>query len=160
MLPFRRMKPLPKILLALTAVAAVSVACPVSVQAVPTTYTYTGQHFTDASSPYSTSDFASGMLTLAGPLAPNFSGFVTPIAFSFTDGHPTISNPTTTGAAFLFQTGPTGTIEQWLVDILGVGGRIDSNNAFLNVQELGRRDGDGSGSNFDMPGIWATGDLG
>ena len=40
------MKALPKILLALTAVAALSFAYPASVQAVPITYSYTGNPFT------------------------------------------------------------------------------------------------------------------
>ena len=42
------MKALPKILLALTGVAALSLAYPASLQAVPTTYVYTGNPFTTA----------------------------------------------------------------------------------------------------------------
>jgi len=45
------MKALPKILLALTGVAALSLAYPASVHAVPTTYVYTGHHFTVAAPP-------------------------------------------------------------------------------------------------------------
>ena len=56
-----------------TAVAAFSVVYPASVQAVPTTYQYTGNPFTDVSGPYTTSDFVTAIVTLAGPLPPNFS---------------------------------------------------------------------------------------
>src|SRR6476620_8240745 len=76
-----------------TGVAALSLAYPASVQAVPTTYQYTGNPFTDVSGPYTTSDFVSGMVTLAGPLGANMPlTEVTPIAFTFFDGVQTISS--------------------------------------------------------------------
>ena len=112
------MKALPKILLALTGVAALSLAYPASVQAVPTTYHYTGNPFTGVaplSGPYTTSDFVSGMVTLAGPLPPNFSGEVTPRRFTFTDGVQTISKVNATFFLFSFTTGPTGQISDWVV---------------------------------------------
>src|SRR5260370_27988201 len=64
---------LTRLLCAATAAAALSFTHPASVQAVPTTYVYTGHPFTTVSGPYTTSDFVSGMLTLAVPLAPNFN---------------------------------------------------------------------------------------
>jgi len=74
-----------------------------------TTYQYTGNPFTTVSAPYTTSDFVSGMVTLAGPLAPNMPlDFVSPTAFSFSDGHQTITNLTATSATFAFQTGAHG----------------------------------------------------
>src|SRR5438477_4971362 len=75
-----------------TAIAALSIACPASVQAVPTTYQYTGNPFTSAIPPYTTSMFVTGMVTLARPLPPNFSGTVHPTAFTFSDGVQTITN--------------------------------------------------------------------
>ena len=57
------MKALPKILLAATGVAALSLAHPASVQAVPTTYQYTGNPFTDVTGPCTTSDFVTAMVT-------------------------------------------------------------------------------------------------
>ena len=81
------MKALRKILLALTAIAALLVAYPASVQAVPTTYQYTGHPFTDVSGPYTTSDFVTATLTLAGPLGANMPlTQVTPTAFTLSDG--------------------------------------------------------------------------
>ena len=66
------MKALPKILLALTGVTALSLAYPASVQAVPTKYQYTDNLFTFATGPYTTSIFVTVMMTLADPLEPNF----------------------------------------------------------------------------------------
>ena len=77
-----------------TAVAALSIAYPASVQAVPTTYQYTGNPFTFVTGPYTTSDFVTGMVTLAGPLPPNMPSPVTPTAFTFSDGVQTITNLT------------------------------------------------------------------
>jgi hypothetical protein len=83
------------------------------------TYTYTGNPFTTVSGPYTTSDFVSGMVTLAGPLAPNMAfDFVSPTAFSFSDGVQTITDQTAAGnIIFAFETGPTGAITAWEVDI-------------------------------------------
>jgi len=86
------MKGLSKILLALTGVAALSIAYPASVQAVPTTYTYTGNHFTNVSGLYTTSDFLTATITLAGPLGANENFTqVTPIVFKLSDGVQTIT---------------------------------------------------------------------
>ena len=85
-----------------TAVAALSLAYPASVQAVPTTYRYTGNPFTFVSGPYTTSDFVTAMVTLAGPLGANMPlTDVTPTAFTFSDGVQTITNHNATSARFL-----------------------------------------------------------
>ena len=65
-----------------TAVAALSLAYPASVQAVPTTYQYTGNPFTDVTGLYTTSDFVTAMVTLAAP-STNFQGTVTPTHLHF-----------------------------------------------------------------------------
>jgi len=40
---------------------------------LPTTYQYTGNPFTNVEGAYTTSNFVSGTVTLAGPLAPNMA---------------------------------------------------------------------------------------
>ena len=97
------------------------------------------------------------MLTLAAPLPPNFIGSVTPIAFSFTDGHLTIEAAAL--AFFQFQTGPSGEIVFWHIILNGAaaGGQIETeslaggagDNAFI-LQPFATASNDGP------PGIWAT----
>ena len=156
------MKALSKILLALTAVAALSFGYPTSVQAVPTTYQYTGNPFTQVSGPYTTSDFVSGMVTLAGPLPPNFSGTVTPTAFTFSDGVQTITNLTGLSSDFMFVTGPTGQIISWGVGVFYQGeaaGVIQTSNQpgelvfDFGVMIIGQKEV-GHGLNNDQPGGW------
>src|SRR5215831_17301403 len=113
------MKALPKILLALTGVAALSLAYPASVQAF-VTYQYTGNPFTTvAHGVYTTSDFVSGMVRLAGPLAPNMPlTDVMPIAFTFSDGVQTLTNLTpSVSSLFRFTTGPAGAISAWCINV-------------------------------------------
>ena len=143
-----------------TAVAALSIVYPASVQA-DTTYTYTGNPFTNVSGPpYTMSDFVSGMLTLAGPLAPNFNGFVTPIAFSFSDGVQTITNltPGLGLVTFGFQTGPTGAISDWNVDVFLLAGVAEISTVKGVTQEIdfGLLGAASFGQITDNPGVWAT----
>jgi hypothetical protein len=142
-----------------TAVAALSVVYPASVQAVPTTYEYTGKPFTEVSGPYTTSDFVSGRLTLASPLGPNFFGFVFPTAFSFSDGVQTITNlnsgPQTD---FVLMTGPAGAIINWSFTVVASGG----NNFIFGTLVDHNTTGDGGvqidvGAGFGgRPGRWTT----
>ena len=106
----------PKFLFILAAVAALSLAYPASVQAVPTTYRYTGNHFTDVSGPYTTSMFVTAMVTLAGPLEANMPFTkVTPIAFTLFDGVQTLSSstPGLDFQQFFFATNARGDITAW-----------------------------------------------
>src|SRR5215469_7229298 len=100
-----------------TAVAALSIAYPPSVQAVPTKYVYTGNPFTFATGPYSTSNFVTAMITLAGPLGANMPlTEVTPIAFTLSDGVQTITNRGpgfVFFTSFLFATDASGAISMW-----------------------------------------------
>ena len=150
------MKASPKILLALTAVVALSVAYAASVQAA--TYQYTGNPFTTANAPYTTSDFVSGMLTLASPFAPNMPlTFVTPTAFTFSDGVQTLTNLTSGGVLFQFATGPTGAITQWNIGIKVTGGGIGTTDATgFTTRDTGATSATSFGSNNSSPGTWSS----
>jgi hypothetical protein len=84
-----------------------------------TTYTYTGNHFTMAVSPYTTNEFISGFFTLPTPFAlgPNIPFIsVEPSSYSFSDGvhtyQPSTAPPGTT-LRFDIQTDATGTPSHW-----------------------------------------------
>jgi hypothetical protein len=153
------MKTLPKILLA---VAAFSLAYPASVQAVPTTYQYTGNPFQFATAPYTTSDFVTAMVTLASPLPPNFANFVTPTAFTLSDGVQTITLQTALGFDFVFITDATGAITFWSIEVLRLTpmGGLASITTFRMSEgappaaDIGISGG-GDAINNDTPGTWA-----
>jgi hypothetical protein len=157
------MKTLSKILLALTAVAALSLAYPASVQAVPTTYHYTGNHFTDAHGPYTTSDFVTAMVTLAGPLGANMPlTEVHPIAFTVTDGVQTITQLDTRGFGFFMSTDAFGHIAAWRFDaLLGPDTGITSDNLAFAFPpfDIGFTTRGDFGINNFSPGIWVGGPL-
>jgi hypothetical protein len=161
--PYRSlgMKALSKILLALTAVAALSFAYPASVQADPITYVYTGNPFNDWTGPYSTSDFVTATVTLSSPLAANLSlTGVTPLTFSMSDGVQTITSGNAVGSAFQFATGPTGAITNWDIEVTsnGFGDNITLRFEDLDSVDGGHRDEDpaGFGQVLDNPGVWVT----
>jgi hypothetical protein len=83
-----------------------------------TIYQYTGLHFTTVTGVYTTSDSVSGTLTFASPLAMNLSNAVitgSVLAYSFSDGHQTLSGTTPTGVQV--STDAAGNITQWVVAI-------------------------------------------
>jgi hypothetical protein len=136
-----------------TAVAALSIAYPASVQAVPTTYQYTGNPFTEVSGVYTTSMFVTAMVTLAAPLAPNTETEVTPIAFTLFDGVQTITNNNT--YEFVFATGPSGAITGWLIS--GGGPSGISTIKSTETADGGNVSFDSFGFNINTPGTWTTG---
>ena len=157
-----------------TAVAALSIVYPTSVQAVPTTYHYTGNPFTEVHGVYTTNDFVTAMVTLANPLPPNFHGDVTPTAFTLYDGVQTLTNTTPLiGSRFIFVTNASGEITLWEVTT-----RVnDATDAFIDTIHEANQPitedraapnfhalGVASGFNFNSPGVWtqanATPDAG
>src|SRR5262245_28209036 len=136
------MKALPKILLALTGVAALSLAYPGSVQAVPTTYQYTGNTYNAGNpfvppNPYTESMFVTAMVTFAGPLHANTSLHqVHPTAFTFFDGVQTITNLNSDFSVFKVATNASG-IKEWLTNaFIGTNFIETANTTF--IQDTGR----------------------
>src|SRR5262249_54660036 len=154
------MKALPKILLALTAVAALSLVYSTSVQAVPTTYQYTGNPFTFVDGAYTTSDFVSGIVTLAGPLAPNMAlTSLSPPAFSFFDGVQTFPKLTpSVDFSFAFATGPTGAITLWnvAVETSAQSNLLTIRDGFEEPNDSGQISFNDRGLNISAPGQWTT----
>ena len=157
------MKALPKILLALTAVAALSLAYPASVEAVPTTYQYKGNPFTIVSGPYTTSMFVTATVTLAAPLGANMPlTDVTPTAFTFFDGVQTINNHNATppDVVFQFATDATSTITHWdvivaILDFPKIGTENDPTTPF-GIADFGEDENLDQGFNSDSPGVWSV----
>ena len=79
-----------------TAVAALSLAYPASVQAVPTTYQYTGNPFTYVHWPLHHEHVRDGNGDVGGPTGSEHAAHhdVTPTAFTFSDGVQTLSSTT------------------------------------------------------------------
>jgi hypothetical protein len=108
-----------KIILLFAVTLAVGFLAAASVQAVPTTYVYTGNFFNIVNAPYTTSDRVTATVELASPLPANMSlGSVTPLAFSFSDGVQTITNLTADVTFFTFQTDAAGEITAWVAQAL------------------------------------------
>jgi hypothetical protein len=146
-----------------TAVAALSLAYPASVQAVPTTYQYRGNPFTFFEpGDYTTNDFVTAMVTLAAPLPPNSDVTVHPTAFTLADGVQTLTNTTPFIASFFhFQTNASAEITDWHVDV-----SAPAHINFINTDPIldgVRSEGHGGAASFD-PGEWtqaiATPDAG
>jgi hypothetical protein len=80
-------------------------------------YTYTGNLFSAATSPYSTSDEVTLSFTVATPLGDNLNDFfVTPTSFTAFDGIDTISNNGVVPNIQIY-TDSNGKIIQWDIDI-------------------------------------------
>ena len=143
-----------------TAVAALSIAYPASVQAVPTTYQYTGNPFTHVNGVYTTSDFVTVMFRLAGPLAPNMPiTAITPIAFTFSDGVQTITHSNANLTSFQVATGAAGQIMDWLIlaEVDPSAGIIETTTApAIGPFDIGILNLQSEGFNFGPPGTWTT----
>jgi hypothetical protein len=103
------------------------------------TYTYTGNPFTFAVSPYTTNDFISGSFDLATPLDNNLPlTDITPLSFSFSDGVQTYlsTDPRLVGSFPSIQTDASGTPSFWFFNatlLLGSGALLTLTTANVLV---------------------------
>ena len=145
------------------------VGCVLSIAAAraDVTYTYTGNDFTSATFPYTTSDSVTGSITLTSALADNISSFINQpaasiVSFSFSDGQQTITNANATLSQFDFETNSSGDITYWQL-VVGIGSVFQdsigtSNAPGIAVVDQGVMDYDNDAAdNFNDPGTWTTG---
>lgn len=150
----------------LAAAAAISVglACVGSAMArADVIYTYTGNDFTTAVSPYTTSDRITGSVTLTAALGAD-SSIATPtarlVSYSFSDGVQTVTN-TTPGvdlATLYLATNADAAISNWNIAILVPNGGADQTCSMgVNCGVFGTTfdtADSGHAYNQDDPGIW------
>lgn len=143
-----------------------------------TIYTYTGQAFTQFNNGYTCqSQYGecgiAGWFSFTSPLGDDFSGTVTPLAFSFTDGTQTFSSdPSSPNYSTAFDEGTpgvislttdaNGNIQYWDFSV-----DLNSNTAW-NLQSLAGAGGSedlataytsGPAKNVDAPGTWTETDT-
>jgi hypothetical protein len=132
-------------------------------------YTYTGNPFTSATSPYTTQDRVSGAFTLPAPLAPNQTDIAPEVSsWTLTDGVGVFSSDHAGGGLFGYglqfsnvSTDSLGDITTWTVAVI-LGG-IDIPTAIVTNNLPGHSitdDGDCLTGpclafNAGMPGVWA-----
>ena len=133
------------------------------------TYTFTGENFdTIVDSPavpgtYTTAMSISGSFETASALPALFSGVVTPLAFSFTDGRTVFSNPfpgTTLANQFLFTTDAGGNITDWNIQLAYSSGatifNLLSSTGVGNASITNPGGADTAGIIKVCTGIWCT----
>jgi hypothetical protein len=113
-----------KIVMFLLAVSAARV------QANPITYTYTGNDYAVAESPYTTSMSLTGSFTFSSPLAPGsvFIETAVPTAWSISDGVETITNTSGDPLGFDIATNSVGGIAAWAFET-----EFTENNALVLI---------------------------
>ena len=147
--------------LAIVCATALSAMLPASSSA-DTIYTYTGNGFSFASSPYTSTDSVSGWIDLSAPLGiSQFTLTITPVSYSFYDGVQTITNSNAAAGAFFgdIQTNSSGDIILWSISMSSTttGGTIATDKGQSDVpfdEAFSLLAGVGSAGNTDHPGTW------
>jgi hypothetical protein len=132
-----------------------------------TTYTYTGNDFTDVLAPYTLSDSVTASFTVAATLGDSYAyQQVTPLSFSFSDGVQTITNLNATlpPPEFDIATDLNGNITAWNIFVFipsdSVPNVIETNTLINAIGtfgvDLGLDNVVGYGQNFGNPGTWTS----
>jgi hypothetical protein len=145
--------------LAFTVAVTFLAASPFSAHA-DTVYTYTGNPYTAAQAPYTTSDFISGSFTVKGSLGANLSVQDIPVlSYSFSDGvEPISSGNGPNFADFVVATDANGDISQWMIQLVSQN-FIISRNYQERVEDMAGISGTGVASNSNDPGTWTSEEL-
>jgi hypothetical protein len=127
-----------------------------------TTYRYTGNNFTSAFPPCTTSSSLHGSVTLSSPVAPNtiWAQVDNAISWSFSDGQSTYDNTNSKLTPPQVGTDSQGVFNSWAVQIT-VGPpffTIETVSSVLNPVFAGAGTGDfgDCGSNLNNPGTWSV----
>jgi hypothetical protein len=118
------------------------------------TYTYTGDVFETATTPYTLTDFVSGFFTLASPLADNLAfGTITPASYSFTDKVQTFASTSPPpDVTFEVGTDASGNINKWFV-------QLENGFNIVSTSSISSDFGEtlvAAGSNLGEPGAWVA----
>ena len=143
-------------------IVLVAAFCAPGATADPITYYYTGQDFTQANSPYTTSDSISGHVTMNDPLGDNLTlSSVAPTDFSFSDGILTFdtANVPLQDASFAFTTDGTGMITNWEIFMEygpGEGFMFTNDPGNISSAEDYASNTRERGENTSLPGTWTA----
>lgn len=161
MQPFRVFALIPSVLVLLTVAESTARANAI--------YIYTGNAFTTAAAPYSTSDFVSVSFTFANPLLGNTTNSnTTLISWTITDQVDSLDSASALLTSYSFSTDASGNISSWDITVIsfaqlfGGGGPTISTTSIQTdcstascVEDLGENNsGTHAANNFSDPGTW------
>lgn len=123
-----------------------------------TIYTYTGEAYTNAGAPYTTSDFITGSFTSATVGDSETLATVTPVSFSFTDGVQTFDQGNSIVASFSITTDGGGAVTGWSI-LLNTGDGLLSSESVSGgtvADEVSDSTLSANAGNTGDPGTWVS----